>query len=198
MEQLDLFDPRESIATHYAEIIRALGLPVNSEGLSDTPKRVAKFLMEFNQKPNYDEILGSVFEHVGPDSNATRAMVAQTEIPFRGLCEHHFLPFFGKAHIGYIPKDRVVGLSKLTRLVQAVGTARPSIQETITNEIADILTSRLDPLGVMVVVSAEHTCMAVRGINAPGVVTTTSAVRGVFMQVPAARQEFLSFIKGGR
>lgn len=179
----------DAIATHVKEILTHLGLSTSSGDLKDTPMRVAKFLSEFRIVTNYEELLGATFEY--GKSN----LVTQSNIPFRMLCEHHLLPALGTAAIGYIPNKQVVGLSKLTRLVDAVGTEKPSIQEAITDRIADLLNKHLDPKGVIVVIRAEHSCMASRGVNVPNVHTGTSSVRGVFRDVPHARQEFFSLIQ---
>jgi GTP cyclohydrolase I len=169
-------------------ILEASGLACKP-GLEETPERWARFFAEFNVPCDLLELM-KAFDHV--EGSDVGAMVVQSGIPFRGLCEHHLLPFHGTCDLGYIPGSRVVGLSKLTRLVQAAGTRRPSIQERITNEIADTIRDGISPLGVIVVTRAEHTCMSIRGINAPGVITTVSALRGNYVHVPAARQEFMS------
>lgn len=161
-------------------------------GMADTPGRVLRMWEEFSKPPEVEEILSKRFETVGPPQ-----LIIQTEIPFRGLCEHHLLPFSGKADIGYIPSPigDVVGLSKLSRLVKALGAERPNIQETLTNRIATELYSRLGADGVIVRVSAEHTCMTVRGVQAPGVQTITTALRGVFETDPAAKAEFYRMLQ---
>ena len=183
-------EAREKIAVNMGEILEALGIDYkNDSSIVDTPNRVAKFLQEFNQGTDLKQLLKARFEC---DS---KGMVVQTGIPFRALCEHHLLPFLGVAHVGYIPNKWVVGLSKLTRLVQSAGTRRPSIQERLTKEICSLLSDELDCLGAIVVINAEHTCMSVRGINAPGVRTITSSVKGVFRDVPAAREEFFALIR---
>jgi GTP cyclohydrolase I len=171
--------PYEAVGRHAYSILRLLpGIKVDTEpGLADSAVRFAKYLAEFCQPANLREILGTTFEH----EDEIGAMVIQKDIEFRGMCEHHLAPFFGDAAIGYIPNERVVGLSKLARAVQAAGTRRPSIQERITNEIADALDKAVRPKGVMVVIKALHTCMAVRGINMPSATTITSACRGVFL-----------------
>jgi len=173
-------------------VLSGLGLSLAEEGLADTPARVAKFYEEYLQDVNLIDILGTSFEIPEGDP---RTMVCQDRIPFRALCEHHLLPFFGEAAIGYIPNDRVVGLSKLSRLVDAAGTRRPSIQERISEDIVGALMSGLNASGAIVVIKAEHMCMAVRGVNKPGVITTTSAIRGVFVDDAVARQEFLSLVR---
>lgn len=175
------------------ELMELLGLPTLDPEIIETPRRVVDMLLEFNQELSLAAILKEGFEM--PREGAG-GMIIQRHIPFRGLCAHHWAPFFGQATLGYIPGKRMVGLSKLARLVQAAGTQRPSTQEVITNVIANILDQVMEPLGVMVVTTASHTCMAVRGINTPGAVTTVSALRGAFVHVPAARQEFLA-IAGG-
>lgn len=154
-------------------------------GLQDTPKRILKMWKEFNQPFDPKEVVKTF------PSDSTD-LVIQTQIPVCGLCEHHFLPFFGYATIGYIPRGQVIGLSKLTRLVKGLGMRRPNIQETLTHEIADALykTPSFHPQGVIVVVSAEHTCMTVRGAQAPGVQTITSALRGLFETDAQLRSEF--------
>lgn len=159
-------------------------------GMAETPRRVAALWREFSRpKTDLDEILSKSFE------TASSAMVIQTKIPFRGLCEHHLFPFSGECAIGYIPNGEVIGLSKLARLVRALGAAHPTIQEDLTDEIADTLQTKLSPSprGVIVVVSAEHTCMTCRGALAPGVRTITSALRGSFEE-PAVRAEFYSLV----
>lgn len=185
------YEGHESIvADHILNILREYRLS-GEPGMTDTPERWARFFAEFNRPCN---LVGLVrgFDHEG--GSDVGAMVVQSGIPFRGLCEHHLLPFYGTCDLGYIPSLRVIGLSKLTRLVQAAGTRRPSIQERITNEIADALKEGINPLGVIVVTRAEHTCMSVRGVNAPGVRTIVSALRGNFVHVPAARAEFIGLI----
>lgn len=174
-------------------LIKQLGLDPESEGLKDTPRRVAGYLREFTQPFDPEATLKEGFDN---PAGATGAMVVQTNIPFRGCCEHHLLPFHGTACIGYIPKARIVGLSKLTRLVQGVGTRRPSTQEEISNTIVDSIDHILLPVGVIVLTEAVHTCMTVRGVNAPNVITKVSAIRGVYRDVPSARSEFFDLIRG--
>lgn len=187
-------DRSHEIVMAVEHIMAALDMSCHDEpGLQETPKRIAKFLMEFRQPLDLGELLGDGFENPSDVSNSE--LVAQSNIPFRMLCEHHFAPAHGTAAIGYIPNKKVVGLSKLTRLVQAVGTERPSIQEAICHRVANLLQEHLDPRGVIVIIRAEHTCMSCRGVNAPNVITHTSAVRGAFRDVPAAREEFFSLIR---
>ena len=181
------------IEGHLYQVLELLGLDLTSEGLRETPKRVTKYLFEFNQAFKPSELLKGGFEAPGSHSS----LIVQSPVPFRMMCEHHLLPALGFSSIGYIPNKRVIGLSKIPRLVDAVGTERPSIQEAIGDRIADILCEQIEPRGVIVVLNAEHTCMACRGVTAPGVVTTTSSVRGVFRDVPQARSEFFSLIHHG-
>lgn len=176
----------DAIAAHMRPILEGIGMDLSDPSTKDTPERFAKYLLEFSNSPDIEEILGNGFEHEGT------AMVIQSGIPFRMICEHHLLPAWGKASIGLVPNGRVVGLSKYTRLVQAAGTAEPSLQEHICDRLADILMERIQPKGVMVVLEAEHGCMSCRGVNVTGVITTTSAVRGCFFDNAEARTEFLS------
>jgi GTP cyclohydrolase I len=122
-------------------------------------------------------------------------IVMVREIPFYSMCEHHFVPFHGQAHVAYIPKGRVTGLSKLARLVDGFAR-RPQMQERLTAQVADALAERLQPMGVMVVVEAEHLCMSMRGVKKPGATTVTSAVRGIMESQPATRAEAMSLLFG--
>ncbi len=176
------------------ELLSVLGINIEDEETADTPRRFVQYLKEYiNPGVDLQKVLGTVFEAPNQDT-----MVVQTGIPFRAICAHHLLPFFGTAAIGYIPETRVVGLSKLSRLVEAVGTRAPSMQETITDIIANVLQNALRPLGTMVVIRAEHTCMAIRGVVAPGVHTITSSARGVYLEGERsiqARAEFFELAK---
>ncbi|MFD1738559.1 GTP cyclohydrolase I FolE [Bacillus salitolerans] len=172
-------------------IIEAIGDDPNREGLLDTPKRVAKMYAEVFSGLNEDpkEHFQTIF---GEDHEE---LVLVKDIPFFSMCEHHLVPFFGKAHVAYIPKGgRVTGLSKLARAVEAVAR-RPQLQERITSTVADAMVESLEPLGVMVVIEAEHMCMTMRGVKKPGASTVTSAVRGIFVDDASARAEVLSFLK---
>jgi GTP cyclohydrolase I len=183
-----------SIEHHLKEVIRLIGLNPDEEGLVDTPKRIAKFLREFNTPFDPGILLGTGFAHE-TNGSSIHSMVVQSNIPFRGLCEHHFAPMTGRAAIGYVPDKKVIGLSKMARLVQAVGTERPSLQEAISERIADLFSQYVEPKGCIVIIKAEHSCMTCRGINTPGVVTTTSSIRGIFRDVQAARQEFFELTR---
>jgi GTP cyclohydrolase IA len=172
-------------------IIEAIGDDPAREGLLDTPKRVAKMYEEVfsglkeDPKKHFQTIFGEDHEE----------LVLVKDIQFYSMCEHHLVPFYGVAHVAYIPKGgRVTGLSKLARAVEAVAK-RPQLQERITSTIAESIVESLDPHGVMVVVEAEHMCMTMRGVKKPGAKTITSAVRGVFQKDSAARAEVLSLIQ---
>ncbi|KAB2338328.1 GTP cyclohydrolase I FolE [Cytobacillus depressus] len=172
-------------------ILEAVGEDPNREGLLDTPKRVAKMyeevFMGLNQDPK--EYFDTIF------SEEHEELVLVKDIPFYSMCEHHLVPFFGKAHVAYIPRNgRVAGLSKLARAVEAVAK-RPQLQERITSTVADAIIEKLEPHGVMVVVEAEHMCMTMRGVKKPGSKTVTTAVRGKFAEDDKARSEVLSLIK---
>lgn len=180
----------EKIEQAVKMIIEAIGEDPNREGLIDTPKRVARMYEEvfqgLNQNPKdyFATIFGEEHEE----------LVLVKNIPFYSMCEHHLVPFFGEAHVAYIPKDgKVTGLSKLARAVESVAR-RPQLQERITSTVADSIVETLSPHGVMVVVEAEHMCMTMRGIKKPGAITVTSAVRGCFENDPASRAEVLNLM----
>lgn len=181
----------EKIEKAVTMILEAVGEDPTREGLLDTPKRVARMYEEVFQGLNQDpkEHFKTVF---GEDHEE---LVLVKDIPFYSMCEHHLVPFFGKIHIGYIPKGgKVAGLSKLARAVEAV-SRRPQLQERITSTVANSIVETLEPRGVIVVVEAEHMCMTMRGVRKPGSKTVTSAVRGAFERSDAARAEVLSLIK---
>ncbi len=174
------------------EIIEAIGEDPDREGLVETPERVAKFYSEvfqgIHQEPG--EVVDAFFgeEHY-------QEIVMVREIPFYSMCEHHFVPFHGQAHVAYMPSGRVTGLSKLARLVEGFAR-RPQMQERLTAQVADALDERLDALGVLVVVEAEHLCMSMRGVKKPGAMTVTSAVRGLMQSNSATRAEAMSLLFG--
>ncbi len=174
-------------------IIEAIGDDPKREGLLDTPKRVAEMYAELFMGINLDptQELATGFEL------GYREMVIVKDVPFYSMCEHHLLPFYGVAHIGYIPdiNGRVVGISKLAGVVEIIAR-RPQIQERMTTEIADAIMDGLNPSGVAVVVQAEHLCMIMRGIKKPGSAIITSAIRGTFRTHPESRAEFFSLIQG--
>ena len=176
-----------------ASIIKAIGEDPKREGLTGTPARVAEMYAELfmglNVDPREELKVGYELGH--------REMVVVRDIPFYSMCEHHLLPFYGTVHIGYIPNTngRVVGLSKLARVVEIVAS-RPQIQERMTTEIADAIMDGLNPSGVGVVVQGEHMCMIMRGVKKAGSNIVTSALRGSFRTKPASRAEFFSLLQG--
>jgi len=175
------------------EILAAIGEDPDRDGLARTPARVAAM---------YEDVFSGL--HDDPDRHLAVTfeldhdeIVMVRDIPCHSICEHHLLPFIGKAHLAYIPSDdgRVTGLSKLARLVDGY-CSRPQVQERLTTQIADALVRRLDPRGAMVVIEAEHLCMSIRGVRKPGTVTVTSQVRGLFRTNPATRAEAMQFLSG--
>jgi GTP cyclohydrolase I len=184
---------RDKIHQAVRLIFEAVGEDPDREGLRDTPRRVADM---------YEEILAGIGNDPRPLLNVTfeeqhKEMVILRDIRFYSLCEHHMLPFHGVAHIGYIPRGRIVGLSKLARLTDVIAK-RFQVQERMTSEIADAIMDALNPVGCGVVVEAEHMCMTMRGIQRPGARMVTSALRGGFRHDPATRSEFLSIIHRGQ
>jgi GTP cyclohydrolase I len=185
---------KTKIAEGVRLILEGIGEDLTREGLRDTPRRVADM---------YAEVFAGIGEDAGEHLSVSfsedhQEMVLVRDIPLYSVCEHHLLPFIGRAHVAYIPgKDgRVCGLSKLARVVD-VFAKRPQVQERMTSQIADTILEHLEPQGVMVVIEAEHLCMSMRGVQKPGAITTTSAVRGIFQRNAATRAEALSLIKGG-
>jgi len=176
-------------------IIKAIGEDPKREGLVGTPERVAEMYAELfagiDKDPRKELSIGFEVGH--------REMIVLKDIPFYSMCEHHLLPFYGVAHIGYVPnaEGRVVGISKLARVVEIIAR-RPQIQERMTTQIADAIVDGLKPEGVAVVIQAEHLCMIMRGIKKPGSNVITSAIRGLFRRKAASRAEFFSLIQGGR
>jgi len=181
----------ERIERAWREIIEAIGEDPEREGLRHTPERIARMYGELFEGLRVDpeSYLGVGFE-VGHEE-----MVILKDIPFYSICEHHFMPFHGVAAVGYIPDGRVVGLSKLARLVEAYAR-RPQIQEQLTGQIADSLMRSLQPDGVAVVIEAEHLCMTQRGVKKPGSRMVTSATRGLFRKNEVTRAEFLALVRG--
>ncbi|WP_338086979.1 GTP cyclohydrolase I FolE [Nocardiopsis alba] len=182
---------RERVARAVREILIAIGEDPDREGLLETPDRVARAYEEqfagLGQKPG--DVLTTVFE-AGHEE-----MVLVKDIELYSTCEHHLVPFYGVAHVGYIPGEdgRITGLSKLARLVD-VYARRPQVQERLTGEVADAIMEHLEPRGVIVVVEAEHLCMTMRGVRKPGAQTVTSAVRGIFRSSDRTRAEAMSLI----
>ena len=174
------------------EILTAVGEDPDRNGLLETPARVARMYAELFAGLHLDprRHLQRVFEETFDE------LVLVRDISFNSMCEHHLLPFLGKAHLGYLPKGKIVGLSKLARVVEEV-SRRPQVQERMTHLIADMLAEELDAKGVIVVLEAEHSCMSIRGIRKPGAVTITSAVRGLFKTNQSSRAEVMSLINRG-
>ena len=181
---------QERIREAVTMIIEAIGEDPNREGLADTPRRIAEMYAEIFS--GLEEDVAQHLEVVFTEEHDE--MVLVRDIPFYSMCEHHFLPFFGKAHVAYIPAGgRVTGLSKLARVVEGFAR-RPQMQERLTSQIADLLMGKLQPEGVAVVIEAEHLCMSMRGVKKPGSQTVTSAVRGRFRTDPRTRTETFSLI----
>ena len=172
------------------DILIAIGEDPSREGIKETPRRIAEMYAEVfsGMKEDPREVLSVGFEE------GHNEMVILKDIPFYSMCEHHLLPFYGMAHIGYIPKGRVVGASKLGRVVEILAK-RPQLQERLTTQIADTIVEALQPQGVAVVIEAEHLCMTMRGVKKPGSNIVTSAMRGSFRTRAVTRAEFLSLIK---
>jgi GTP cyclohydrolase I len=174
------------------EILLAVGEDPQREGLDETPARVARMYAELFAGLHQDPraLLRKTFTQKYDE------MVLVKDIRFSSMCEHHLLPFFGKAHIAYLPNGKIVGLSKLPRVVEAVAH-RPQVQERMTEELADLLTEELAPRGVAVILEATHTCMTIRGVRKPDSICTTSSMRGAFRDNPSTRAELLSLLQGG-
>lgn len=181
----------KELAFHYKKIIELIGENTEREGLLKTPERVAKaiqFLMQGYQQ-NPEEIIKSAMF-----TEDYRQMVIVKDIDFYSMCEHHMLPFFGKAHVAYIPNKKITGLSKIARVVD-IYSHQMQIQERLTTQIKDCIQKTLNPLGVMVVIEAQHMCMQMRGVQKQHSITTTSDFTGIFEQAKT-REEFISLIKG--
>lgn len=182
---------RKRIEKAVREILIAIGENPSRPGVKETPRRVADMYAELFSGLHRDpgkEI--SIFHNEDHEE-----MVMVRNIPFYSICEHHLVPFIGKAHVVYIPtKGKVTGLSKLVRVIEGFAR-RPQVQERLTSQIADCLMERLKPRGVLIIIEAEHLCMSMRGVKKPGAVTTTSAVRGVFQKDVKTRSEALALIK---
>ena len=183
---------REKIAAGVRLMLEGMGENPDRDGLLKTPERVADFYTELTEGMWQDPK-----EHIVPlPGDSHDEMVLVKDISIASVCEHHLAPFVGKCHIAYIPNDgRIVGLSKLARIAE-IFSRRLQVQERLTQEIASTLFNELDPLGVMVVIEAEHTCMTLRGVKKPGAMTITSAVLGGFRKDPRTRAEAMSLLKG--
>ena len=181
----------EQIAGHVKEILRLLGEDETREGLQKTPERVAKSLQYLTK--GYGEDGKQIIQSAMFDEEYQQ-MVLVKDIELYSTCEHHLLPFIGKAHVAYIPNGKITGLSKIARVVETYAR-RLQVQERLTVQIRDCIQEALQPLGVAVVIEANHTCMQLRGVEKANAVTTTSAFSGVFLKDPRTRNEFLNLIK---
>ena len=191
----------EAIKVHVRGILEALGDDPDREGLKDTPDRVARMYEEVFEGMNYTnheiaQMFDKTFEEDLTFSSENSDFVIVKDIDFFSLCEHHMLPFFGKAHVAYIPKKYITGLSKIPRVVD-IFARRLQIQERLTMQIKDCIQETLDPLGVMVVIEAQHMCMQMRGVEKQNSLTTTSDFTGFFQQAKT-REEFMNLIKHNR
>lgn len=185
---------KEKIEVAIRMVLEAIGEDPEREGLVDTPRRVARM---------YEEVFAGLHQDAGTHLQVMftedhEEMVLVKDIPFYSMCEHHLLPFLGKAHVAYIPKSgKITGLSKLARTVETVAK-RPQLQERLTSQVADLIMQTLQPLGVLVVVEAEHLCMSMRGVKKAGSLTVTSAVRGLFKTNEATRAEAFALIRSSK
>jgi GTP cyclohydrolase IA len=180
----------DKLANHYSEIIQILGENVERDGLIKTPERVAKamqFLMQGYEQDPEEIIKSAIF------TEDYRQMVIVKDIDFYSMCEHHMLPFFGKAHVAYIPNKKITGLSKIARVVE-VYARRMQVQERMTTQIKECIQKTLNPMGVMVIIEAQHLCMQMRGVQKQHSITTTSDFTGIF-ETAKTREEFINLIK---
>lgn len=184
--EIKIENMQEQIEYAIKEILHGIGEDIGREGLLETPRRYAKFLKEFLNPP---EFKFTMFENNGNDE-----MIIVKDIPFYSICEHHLAPFFGIAHIAYVPVKHIVGISKLPRALDNFAR-RLQNQERITQQVADFLMDKLQPKGVGVILKARHLCMEMRGVEKPGSETVTSAMLGVFKTQVNTRQEFLNLIR---
>ena len=190
--KVDQYDEKcvKQLAGHYKEILRLLGEDPEREGLLKSPERIAKAMLFFTNGYDLDpeELLRSAMFH-----EDYKQMVVVKDIELYSLCEHHMVPFVGKAHVAYIPYGTIVGLSKIPRVVDAYAR-RLQVQERLTKQIKDCIQKTLNPLGVAVVIEAQHMCMSMRGVQKQNSVTTTSDFTGAFMNDPKTREEFMHII----
>jgi len=185
MKEVDL----ERIEKAVLDILEAVGEDPSREGLKDTPARVGRMYAELLDGMRHDpsEHLSSIFHETYDE------IVLLRDIPFYSVCEHHMMPFIGKAHLAYLPHGRVLGVSKLARIVDAFAR-RLQVQERLTDQIADFLMTNLNPKGVAVILEASHSCMTIRGIKKPGAMMVTSSLRGIFKKDPRSRSEVLTLM----
>jgi GTP cyclohydrolase I len=184
---------REAVARAVTDLLTALGQDLSRDGLAATPDRVARMLLELTSG-YYEDPASQLKTSFNAEHDE---MVIVRDIPFASLCEHHMIPFIGRAHLAYIPNDsgRITGLSKLARVVDGFAR-RLQVQERLTTQVADALEETLEPKGALVVIEAEHLCMSMRGVRKPGTLTITSAVRGLFRSDPRTRAEAMALIQG--
>jgi GTP cyclohydrolase I len=182
---------KEAIEKAVTTILRAIGESPEREGLVGTPRRIAEMYEEL-----FSGLRGNPLDllTVGFDEEHHKEMVVVKDIPFHSVCEHHLMVFHGFAHVGYVPDGRIVGISKIARLVEILAR-RPQVQERLTSQIADLLMEGLRPRGAGVVIEATHLCMTIRGVRKPGSKVVTSATRGIFRENPSTRAEFFSIVK---
>jgi GTP cyclohydrolase I len=179
-----------TMAHHVRGILETLGLDTNDPNLAETDIRVAKMYLEMFQ----GLALGAEPKVTTfPNEEGYSHMVMETQIPFYSMCAHHLVPFYGHAHIAYIPRDRILGLSKFARILEFYAK-RPQLQERLTEQVVTYFEEKLKPLGAMVVIEARHLCVEMRGVKKPGALTVTSALRGIFHQKPV-REEFLDLLR---
>ncbi len=180
------------VAGHVRGILRELGLDLADPNLADTGMRVAKMYAEmFHGLKEGNEPTVTTF----PNDDNYSGMVMETQIPFYSMCSHHLVPFYGHAHMAYVPNGSLVGLSKMPRILEFYAK-RPQLQERLTEQVVTFLQEKLSPKGVMVVIEARHLCVEMRGVKKPGAMTTTSAIRGILKERPI-REEFLDLLKKG-
>ena len=183
------------MAQYIRNILIDVGIDMEDQNFKDTPQRWISYLQHYLQPYDPREDLSKHFDEV-VKGTYSHSMVVQCNIPFRAVCAHHLVPVLGTAHVGYIPKSKVVGISKLSRLVYGISHRMPSLQEDVCNEVTTALMQHLIPLGAMCVIKAEHGCMACRGVEEQHVYTATASVKGVFVE-PEIRSEFYKLIALG-
>ncbi len=183
-------EQHQALKRHVRGILEALGLDLDDPNLRDTDRRVAKMYQEmFHGLREGAEPQVTTF----PNDEGYRHMVMERDIPFYSMCAHHLVPFYGHAHIAYIPSDCIIGLSKFARILEFYAK-RPQLQERLTEQVVDFLEDKMKPVGAMVVIEARHLCVEMRGVKKPGALTVTSALRGCFHQ-RAVREEFLDLLR---